>query len=359
MLVYLLLYIAFSILYFKKKQEPRLGFYIFFGFAILVAGFRDMIGGFDVYIYSEVFEKTTLTEFAQRGIFEPGFIGYFWILKQVNESREWMLLVSSILVLVGHFYAFKKLSPLLYISIFIYFAKFYLMSFVYIRQGMAMMIAWFAFIYLSKQKYKWVWLLSLGAVFMHKSAIIVLPFLLIAHRKLSLLQILSIAIFTLGISLTPAGDFLFDSAVQSIGNERLEMYNEKTSGVNLFYLIEGILVLALVLNFKTRFYAEKSTRWILNGLLFYGLIILLSLGNATFIRFAWYFFIFVVLGLPYILLFMKDIKLFKLMRLIIFVYYTAVFFRLLLVYDGGDFIPYKSIFQEFDRNGMWEFMEYR
>lgn len=359
MFVYLFLFLGFSILYFKPVQNPKLGFYIFFGFAILVAGFRDMIGGFDVYIYSEVFERTNLIEFAERGIFEPGFIAYYWVLKQVNETREWMLLVSSVLVLGGHFYAFKKLSPLIYISLFIYFAKFYLMSFVYIRQGMAMMIAWIAFVYLSKQKYKWKWLLAIAAVFMHKSAIIILPFLLIASRKLSLFQIFGIAILTLGISLTPISELLFDTAVQTIDNEKLESYNEKTGVINLFYLIEGVLVIVLVLKYRAQFYADKTTKWILNGLFFYGLIILLSLGNATFIRFGWYFFIFVVIGLPYILQFNRGSNSFGLYRFLIFLYYTAVFLRLLLVYDGGDFMPYKSIFQDFDRNGMWEHLEYR
>ena len=359
MLVYLILFLGFSILYFKPVQNPKLGFYIFFGFAILVAGFRDMIGGYDVYIYSEVFEKSILAEFAQRGIFEPGFIAYYWVLKQVNETREWMLLVSSVLVLGGHFYALKKLSPLLYISLFVYFAKFYLMSFVYIRQGMAMMIAWIAFVYLSKQKYKWAWLLAIAAVFMHKSAIILLPFLLIANRKLPLLQVFGVAIVALGISLTPIGDLLFDTAVQTIDNEKLEIYNEKTGGINLFYLIEGVLVIVLVLKYRAKFYAHKTTKWILNGLLVYGLIILLSLGNATFIRFGWYFFIFVVIGLPYILQFNRGSNFFVLYRFLILLYFTAVFFRLLLVYDGGDFMPYKSIFQDFDRNGMWEHLEYR
>lgn len=357
MLFYLALYIGFSLFYFKKDQTPYVPIYLFFGIAVLIAGFRDMIGGYDVYIYGEIYESNLFNK--ANKIFEPGFVFYYWILKLFNESREWMFLASSVLVLGVHFFVIKKLSPLIYVSLFIYVAKFYLMSFVYIRQGLAMALAWLAFLYWQRQRKKWVWILCIAAVFMHKSAIVIIPFFLIANRSFSLIQIFGAAIVTLVLTLSPFGSFFLETFAENVDNRKLTIYADKSGGINLFYLLEGVLIILLVLKSRAKLYVDRKARWILNGLALYGLIILLSLANGTFIRFAWYYFIFVVIGLPYLLLNTFDLKKRKLFKMAIFIYYTAVFFRLMLVYDGGDFIPYKSIFQDFDRNGRWEFMEYR
>jgi len=358
MLLYLLLYLCCLFYYFSQKQRPSTGFYVFLAFGIGIAGFRDMIGGYDIYVYSDVFEHD-LKPVIRRNIFEPGFMAYFWLLKQLSEAREWMIFVSAVLVLGLHTYAIRRLSPLFYISFFIYFAKFYLMSFVYIRQGLAMAGVYLAYVFLSQNKRRWAWLLVLGSCFIHKSAIIVLPFLFIAFRKFTWLQSLLIAAAALLVSLSPLGDFLLGAAVEQVDSAKLAVYADKSGGVNIFYLIEGLLVLILFAIFRFRLYANQRYRLFANGLFFYGLIIILSLTNATFVRFAWYFFIFVVLALPAIMFQIKDLKTRQLFRLGVFIYYNAVFFRLLLVYDGGDFMPYKSIFQDFDRNGRWEFMEYR
>ena len=55
----------------------------------------------------------------------------------------------------------------------------------------------------------------------------------------------------------------------------------------------------------------------------------------------------------------KEQQLKSLFRNLVFVYYALVFFRLLIVYDDGDFMPYKSIFQDFNRNSQWEYMDDR
>ena len=81
--------------------------------------------------------------------------------------------------------------------------------------------------------------------------------------------------------------------------------------------------------------------------------------NATFIRLAWYYFFFVIIALPYMFIFARTNFNRLTFKSFIYIYYSLVFFRLLLVYDGGDFMPYKSIFQDFDREGRWEYMEYR
>ena len=58
MIPYLFLFVFATILYFQDTGR-RVGvlFYIFIAFLILLSGFRDMIGGYDVYIYADVYES--------------------------------------------------------------------------------------------------------------------------------------------------------------------------------------------------------------------------------------------------------------------------------------------------------------
>jgi len=358
MLVYLILFIGFALFYFSQKETPHIGFYLFFGFAILVAGFRDMIGGYDVYIYGQIFEYD-IYYFLKTEYFEPLFLYYYLGLKLVDDSREWMFFASSVLVLGGQFFSIKKVSPYIFVSMFIYFAKFYLMSFVYVRQGVAMLLVWIAFALLKDKRYLWSVLLIVGSAFLHRSAIIALPFVFIAYRVLKNWQIALVFLGGALFSFTPLDSFFFESVADTIQDERVTTYAEKTSSVNLFYFIEGILVFFLVAKFKKYQDDNPLFNMVLNGFFIYGVVIFFSLTNATFIRLAWYYFYFVVVGLPFLIKFAPTNRVKKLLKAGILIYYTAVFFRLLIVYDGGDFMPYKSIFQDFDRHGRWEFMEYR
>jgi len=67
----------------------------------------------------------------------------------------------------------------------------------------------------------------------------------------------------------------------------------------------------------------------------------------------------VSLGLPLIYNFSEGVNSKRVFKTAVYTYYTLLFFRLMILYDGGDFMPYKSIFQDFDRQGRWEFYEYK
>jgi hypothetical protein len=324
---------------------------------ILVAGFRDMIGGFDVYIYGEVFEYPPIRILLFQH-FEIGFRAFFWLLRLVVDTRESMFLIFSVLVLGIHSYQVKKLSPLVGLSLFIYFAKFYLMSFIYLRQGFAMGVVWFAVPLLIEHKYiKALFFIGL-AFFLHKSSIVFLPFFIICNYKFTNVQIVLLTLLLFIVVLSPLGTWFTSQLGDISGDSKLAKYAKLNSGVNIFYLIEIVLFGSVILKFKHLFYNNGNVV-ILNGFLMYTWVILFGLTNATFIRLAWYYFIFSPLALAYLVFYLKGNVKKMLGTSLFYVYYALIFFRLLIAYDGGDLMPYKSIFQDFDRNGMFEFMEYR
>lgn len=359
MLVYALLFLFAAFLYFKpNKENDTFLFIVFVSVYVLVSGFRDMIGGFDVYVYGEVFEapKEFILIYKQ---FENGFTIYFIILKTISDNRSFMFFVTALIMAMLHFRIIKVLSPIVYFSTFIFFCKFFLMSFVYLRQGLAMGIIWFAIPFVQDKKYLKFFALVFIAYFFHKSSLVFIPLFFYGNSNIKNLQLISITFVLTIIATSSIGTEIATFFSEESENKKLLMYSKYNSGINFFYLFEIILLAILALNFRNEFYKTKETTVLFNGLLGYIFVVIMGITNATFIRFSWYYLIFVVVALPHIFTFIVDNKKQQTFKLLVFSYFGLLFFRLLISYDGGDLLPYKSIFQDFERNGMWEFMEYR
>jgi hypothetical protein len=359
MIPYVLLFLLASFLFFiPSNEKPGIGFYVFLIVAILFSGLRDMIGGYDVYIYAEVYEIPT-SQIMKFPTFEIGFRWFYYLLRQISDNRYFMFFICAVLIMASHFFTVKKHSPIIYFSLFILFCKFFLMSFVYLRQGIAMGIIWFSIGYILKKDFLRFGFLIILAFLFHKSAIIFLPIYFIANIKFNQLNMFVVTLCALVISVSPLTSFFMTLISDNIDNDRIAVYVSKSGGINIFYLIEAVLLIYLLLKFRTQFYKTQKGTLILNGLFLYILINIMSLTNASFVRFGWFYFIFLVLAIPYIYNFIKQIEIKKVFKLGVYVYYSLLFFRLLIVYDDGDFMPYKSIFQEFNRNSQWEFMDKR
>ena len=233
------------------------------------------------------------------------------------------------------------------------------MFFVYLRQGLAISFVLFSFYFLLKEKKLKAVILTITAILFHKSALIFLPFIFLANIKLSKIGILFLVVFISILSFSPISEVLFTSIGNSMDQNKFVQYIKLSRGYNFFYIFESFFLFVLLFSFKEKFYLNKQNKIIFNGIVIYSLLTLFGITNPTLIRLSWYYFMFICLGLPIIYFFIQDIKLRKIFKILIFVYYTILFTRLILLYDSGDFLPYKSIFQEFDRNGIWEYREYR
>lgn len=360
MIPYLLVFLlAASAFIFYKWFKTDIPFYILLLVLVVFSGFRDMIGGFDVYIYAEVYEYRNNLIILIFPYFEIGFRLLYIALRSINEKREFMFFCMALLILCLHFITIKKHSKLLYFSIFIYFCKFYLFTFIYLRQGLAMGIIWFSIPFILEKKYfKSLIIFSIAFCF-HKSSLIFLPLLFIANRRLTGIQLISGIFLFLIVFISPLNQLISSSLASAADSEKLAGYSKKNSSVNVFYLVELSLFSWLAIAFRKFFYKTDKGKLIYNGFILYILFSIVGLTNATFVRLTWYYFIFVVLALPYMYHYLRDVPFKRFFKTMIFAYYSAIFIRLLITYDNGDLMPYKSIFQNFQRNGLWEHMEYR
>ena len=360
MLPYLLVFAL--VLFLAIKNNPKIDkrwYYFVIIVFTLFAGFRDMIGGYDVYIYAEVYEATT--EFIlTTDAFDFGFRTLYLFLRIFSEDRYFMFFMVGMLYYIMQAYVIKKHSPLFYLSLFILFSKFYLMSFVYLRQELAMAVCWLSIPYILDRKYIKFFGAMIIAFLLHKSALLFLPLYFIAPIKFPKLGILGICIITLFLSLTPLSDQLLQLLITDTdGLEKVENYYSRSTGINPFYLLEVIILLFVLLYYKAYFYSSKHKTLIANGFFLYLLVTIFAIKNGAFIRFNWYYLFFIAIGLTYPILATKGVKTKALIKFAVLLYFSLLFIKLLFSWDGGDLMPYKTIFEDYDRDGMHDYMEYR
>lgn len=359
MIPYIIMFLFFFIAALNdNKPSEKFWFYFLLVTATIFVGIRDMIGGYDVYIYGEIYEADPFF-IINYDVIEIGFRYFYLFLKLFSDNRYFMFFIVAFFIFYFQFKTYKKYSPLILLSLFIFFGKFFLMSFIYLRQGLAMGIITLALPFVFNKQYLKFYIIILLAFFVHKSSILFLPFIFVAHRNFTTAQFFYMIVVFMIIAVTPLNNFLLGFLAESTDDGKIAIYVTKDEGVNIFYFIEIVALAVILLMTKKQFYSNPTTKVIANGLFVFMLVSLLGISNATFVRFTWYYLPFYVLGLSYFIYYQKDISNLKLYRTILFVYFSLVFFRLLIVYDGGDFMPYKTIYDNTERNSIWEYKEYR
>lgn len=331
--------------------------FIFFGVLALIVGIRDMIGGYDVYVYGEFFDNFVQDQItAYFLLFEPGYVIYNGIVKTFTQNRYIFFFVTSLITYFLFYKNITKYASCVYFSLFILYCKLFLMSFVYVRQCMAMGIVWLSIPYaIEKERMKFIFFILLGVSF-HVSAVIFSLIYLVARKRLSNITILSIALLSLFLGLTSFVK-IFLSFASDVFYIPKTLSSADVNGVNYFYLLESSLLLIGLLLKKNRLYNDsKISLAMTNVSLLYVYISFITLREPTALRCIWYFLIACICIIPKLCIYTHRVSAHILLCLII--YLTTSFFRMLFVWDGGDFIPYKSFFSDQERESLFQNLEY-
>lgn len=367
MVVYLFLICLtlFYVLYpFQNGYIIKSSFYLLFLLLSLIVGFRDMIGGYDVYVYGAYFDSldkgiTLKSIFSENQLFEKGFSIYNFLLHEFTRNRYIFFLITSLITytlfaLSSSRYALRILP----IFLFFFFCKFFFMSFTYVRQGLAMSTIWLSIPFIEKRKFLPFSLLVILATSFHNSAVIFLLAYILSYRKFSSLQIISMLFCSLIL-----GQLGFLNSILSFWGdvtqaEKIINYGDSEMGsTNIFYIMDILLLTFCILYFRQLFYSDKKISTIVNIALLYSCITLLTIREATLLRFSWYFLIGYFGVFAYSYRFFSYTK-FYFVKVLILVYFLATFLRTMIIWDYGDMIPYKTFFSSGQRESFWNMREY-
>lgn len=301
MAIYILLFFIPVFLYFyynKKQQVPYKPFIIFFIALALFVGLGDMLGGYDRYIYGDLFDN--LADGLKVGIStsssslfiayhsEFGYVGLNWLIAHITNNRYIFIFCYTICMYAIIIECFKKYAKNYYLASILFMALIFFFSFTYLRQMFAAAIIGLSIKYIIEREFLKFCAILLIAFSFHNSAIIFFPMYFIANKKYSKTHILLLTsvCFIIGVSGITSGLYnLFDD-ISSRGAHTDYAVQEDTrvayileSGFFLFFLIKSYKYLPNI----------RQSIVLYNIALGFCTILLLFIRSENGGRLSWYF----------------------------------------------------------------------
>lgn len=312
MLIYFLVFAIAFIYYKTTENKPSVLSYIplalFFSYIAIFVGLGDMIGGYDRYIYGEMFDNIADQTRGGKNFKALLFFvngneyGYFlWeiLISYITANRYIFIFFCSILMYVLYYRAFRLYINNYPIACFLFLGLFYYFTITYIRQVIAVGIIW--------QSVRYIWLrkpipffsLVILAYSFHNSALIFLPMYFIPIKKFTPQLILWLLFLCLTISFTSLPSFFISSAGDATGmEERTASYvNYEMSGFRWDYILEVAFFMWVLLSNYHLISKKKKEIVFFNLSIIFCAILLVFIRFGQGGRFGWYY----MIGLIYML----------------------------------------------------------
>jgi hypothetical protein len=355
MVYYLLIFIIIAICGYNNigKNISKNQIAGIFAFLALFVGCSDMLGGYDRYIYGNLFDSLADTLLAGNDIEKTSIyhlygseLGYVFsnvLISFLTSNRYIFILIYTIAI---YFFVYKAIvsqtnnylfATLIFLSLYFFF------TFTYLRQALAIAILWNSTKYIVDRKLiKFLICVAIATSF-HNSALIFLPVYWICCKRFSQKQILCFLICCMCIGLTGIPSAIFDVYGDIADNQaRAAGYLEDVSGFRIEYVLEALFFVWIILyNYKnipdeTKFNVQLNLSLIFCAML---LIFCKSINGG---RLSWPFIMGVISTTTYIMTYKKYVT----SKMLGFTcVLLALYVRILLSW-GVLLYPYKTFFTD-------------
>ena len=348
-----------------SKNTYLLGIYLFF--LALFVGLSDMFGGYDRYIYAEVFDSIAdVTD--SRGSYllnqcfdffpsEKGYTLLNIIISFFTENRYIFIFVLTAAIYTCLFVSIKRYAVNYPFALILFLGLWFFFTFTYLRQVLGATIVWLSIPYIIKRKFWKSLAICLVAMSIHKSAIIFLPVYFIANKEFSVKQIKRAMLILLIIGMSPLPNALF-TAYGDVSQFEMQADYSSAGGLRIAYLLEvGFFFWIILKNYHTPI-SNPTQRVLINIALLFCATLLFFIRSENGGRLSWYYMIGIICTLTTIAT--KKINRKNLAPLLI----VVCFFLMLRIYDSWqptmNLYPYKTFLTDGHRQGdpVWENYEY-
>lgn len=352
MLVYIvgLLVIFFLVLNIKpSEQRQKYGLLaLWVVYVALVCGLADMLGGYDRYIYAQVFDNTADDRADGINIFsttsfmyaskEQGFALYNYLVTFLTSNRYIFILITTLLIYLSITRHILKYSKYPILAFFVFFCLYYFFTFTYMRQVMALCVVWFSIPFaIQRAPIPFFAIVAVAATF-HNSALLFAVVYFIANTRFTPKQIRNIIVLTLLLGLTPVSQFLFDILGGAVNEEKTELSVSQVGNARIAYILEAVFFLYIILKRYDRINKDSLTQCMLNIALLFIFILCFFVRFSDGGRMSWYFLIGIICIMAEILAKEKNKSLMKVVTLSVMVF---LYFRILFAW-GIQLNPYKT-----------------
>jgi hypothetical protein len=321
----------------------------------LFIGLGDMIGGYDRYIYGEVFDSIADEMRGGRNFSRLFYLvngkefGYFaWqiIVSVFTPNRYIFILVTTLTIYYLFFRVMKKYILNYPLAVILFMGMMFYFSMTYLREVFGIAILWQGLKYIWERKFwKYVFFVLLAASF-HGSILIALLMYFVPIKLFSKTSIIFSLIMVLLIGMTPLPNLILANAgnltEKSIGG--VNAYELQDQGFRIEYVLEVLFFMWMIFKNYNKIDMDKRTLTFLNmtiGLCFI-LLFFMRFGQGG--RFAWPFYIGVFYMIPYLV---SKNKTSLPLTPIVLVVFSLLFIRISIAWK-----PLNAPYTTFLTNGM-------
>lgn len=351
-----------------KETQKALMTYFMIALGLFV-GFGDMLGGYDRYIYGELFDS--MADVTHSGgnpwtSYAFGFYGgefgygtFCALLSYVTGNRYIFILIATMVIYALLIVSLRQYVDNAPFAVVVFMGLWFFFTFTYLRQVIGCTVVWLSIRYIVERdlgRFLLVWFIAFS---FHNSALIFLPMYWVPIRKYPKEWVMGVmaAAFLIGLSPIPQGMFAAYGEMDE-GRINAAGYSED-AGFRWAYLIEAVFFLYVILTNYRNLSNRAKDVVMLNIALVFCAILLIFVRSENGGRVGWMFMIGVMCTMANICV--KNNKVLKNGALMVVVCFF-LFFRILNAW-GIQLSPYKTFLTDGYREGdaihdMYEYDSY-
>lgn len=367
MAIYILLFLIPVVLnfYYNGKEYPSYKLFVIFFISLAIfVGLGDMLGGYDRYIYGELFDNLAdqlkagtpiiSSDINQAYSTEFGYIGFNWAIAHITSNRYIFIFLYTICMYAIILHSFRKYAKNYPLASILFMALVFYFSFTYLRQMFAAAIIGLSIRYIIERKFLKYCAIILAAFSFHNSAIIFFPMYFIANRKYSKAHILLLisVCFVIGVSGITSGLYnLFDD----ISSRGVHADYAVQEDARIAYILEAGFFFFFLIKSYRHLPNTKQSIVLYNIALAFCAILLLFIRSENGGRLSWYFLYGLIFSLTQLSTtnYGKKIKMSLQLSIVSFI----LFLRILTSW-GVLLYPYKTFFTNGHRENDYIFERY-
>lgn len=371
MWLYLIIFMIPVLAYVHGNAENRNKVFLalYLGALALFVGLADMFGGYDRYIYGDVFDSIAdgvtygmdYKFISALSFYEPGYSALSYIIALVTENRYIYIFIVTMIMYYCFYKAFERNMTNYPLALIIFLGMVFFFTFTYLRQVLAFAVAWLGVTYLIEGK-KWKFFaVVLLVALLHKSGIVFAGLYFMPMKKWSPGTVIMILAFCALIGFSGATGALYDAFTNVSAMESMNNYSTN-SGLRIAYFLEVAFFVWIILSNYDKITPTRRNLIFLNMAWAFCALLLLFIRSSDGGRLAWFF----TLGIIYVVtLICTTSKMLSrqknLLGLFMIGIMLALYVRVYYAWEPYDNLyPYKTFLSDGHRSPdySWERYEY-
>lgn len=307
MLLYILIFLIPTLYFcfgpkFSKKNDVFLPLYMF-SLALFV-GLADMMGGYDRFIYGEIFDSIANgvsmsvppTQMHAFGFFEWGYSFFNWVIAHFTANRYIFILLVTLIIYTNLYIAFKRHIKNYPFAFIIFFGLLFFFTFTYLRQMLGLSFGLLSIKPLKEKNYIRFAIIMVIVFLMHKSGgvfalMAFVPRVRLSREVVIVLLLVCLVVGTDGTLSSSMDAYEAVMAKGAGGNYSLD------AGFRIAYLLEATAFVSIILSNYDKIADTEENMLFLNMALMFCAVLLLFIRSENGGRMAWYFIFGVIITL--------------------------------------------------------------